>query len=157
MFLFDIGTTFRIACFSRGTLIVIKMKAIAGEGKRLLQEYKETRRGMSIPSLLKELTQSTSCISNKMNLGQNELEAEEFLKNGQIDLAIGALQRIQPVSIPILLRIGHLYADKKGEYESALTYYTQALKLQEKVNNRYKIFINFDDCFFFSTSLFLGW
>lgn len=135
VFVFDIGTTFRLLSFSRQTMIVIKLRAVAGEGKRFVQEYKQTHRDVSIPTLLKELAERRRHTPRQFSISNEGMKVDELLKNGQIDQAIDVLQRFQPVSAPILVRLGHLYAEKKGEYDNALTYYTQALKLQEKVTS----------------------
>lgn len=133
MSVFDIGTTFRIVCLSRGAIIAIKMKAVAGEGKRIVRDYKVAHRGISMPTLFNRLAQPQE-IKVKQTLSlKDELQAGEFEKNGQIDLAIGTLEDIKFPSASVLLRLGHLYADKKGDYENAFRYYTQALKMQEKV------------------------
>ena len=135
MSIFDIGTTFRSICFHRDTIVVIKMRAISGDGKRLAQEYKDNHREISVTTLLKQLAQLPSSSPTQSSRSTETYEAEELVKNGQIDLAIAAFQRLHPVSIEILLRRGQLYANQKGDYDNGLQYYSQVLKLQEKVNN----------------------
>lgn len=63
----------------------------------------------------------------------NELEAKKYIAQGEIDLALIAYRRIQPISARILNAIGQLSADKKGDYDYAFTCYSQALKMQEQV------------------------
>ena len=63
-----------------------------------------------------------------------ELKAANHVKNGEFDLAIAVYQSIRPTSAPILIRLGRLYRDKKVDYNNALQCFTQALKMQEKVN-----------------------
>jgi tetratricopeptide (TPR) repeat protein len=63
----------------------------------------------------------------------DEVQAQSLLQRGEIDKAITIYQRLE--SNPRILRIiGQLYDEKKGDYDSSIKYYEQALKLQEKVN-----------------------
>ena len=141
MSIFDVGTTFRIVCFNRGAISVVKMKAVSNEGKRLALEYKDSHREISVKILLDQLRAQPGQPSSAPRLlntalSKDELEAEGHVKTGQIDLAIAVYQRVHPVSTAVLLRLGQLYADNKGDYENALNYYKQAMKTQEKVNDQ---------------------
>jgi hypothetical protein len=64
----------------------------------------------------------------------NEIKAQNHLARGEIDLALAAYRRIQPVSPRILNVIGQIYTEKKDDNEQALKCHMQALKMQEKVN-----------------------
>ncbi|CAF0765821.1 unnamed protein product [Rotaria sordida] len=156
--IFDVGTTFRIVCINRGTISIIKMKAVPDEGKKMAREYKDNHKGETIQTLLDQLlappqqppstlpksplsspsepihplSSSTQAIDSKPKISDDELQAENYVKNGEIDLAIAAYRRICPTSASILIHIGDLYADKKGDYDNALHCYTQALKMQEE-------------------------
>jgi len=65
----------------------------------------------------------------------DEAQAREFIKTGQIDQAIEIYQRVKPESARIFNTIGSLLGDKKGDYESAIVYYKKSLKIQEKVDH----------------------
>ena len=75
----------------------------------------------------KIICSSSSIISVK------EQQAQDLVKNGSFDEAIAAYQNLESNSSRILVIIGTLYGDKKGDYELAVHYFEQALKLQEKV------------------------
>ncbi|CAF4837867.1 unnamed protein product [Rotaria sp. Silwood1] len=148
--IFDVGTTFRIICVNRATISIIKMKAVPDQGKKLVQDYKNNHKGETIQTMLEQLlapqklslsppskpiqpsSSSVQPLDSKPMISDDELQAENHIKNGKIDLAIAAYQRISPVSASIFVRIGHLYADKKGDYDNALNCYMQALKIQEE-------------------------
>ncbi|CAF1538792.1 unnamed protein product [Rotaria magnacalcarata] len=61
-----------------------------------------------------------------------ETKAQQLLKDGKIDQAIAMYLCIKPESARILVIIGILYAEKKGDYKSAIIFYKKALKIQEK-------------------------
>jgi len=63
----------------------------------------------------------------------DEIQAQNFVKRGEIDEAIAIYQRLKPDSVRVLNIIGRLYAEKKGDYHSAINYYKKALQIQEKV------------------------
>ena len=63
----------------------------------------------------------------------DEIKAKKYAQKGEVDLAILTYRRIQPTTPRILNSIGHLCADRKGDYEYALQCFKQALKMQEKV------------------------
>jgi tetratricopeptide (TPR) repeat protein len=65
----------------------------------------------------------------------DEMRAQELVERGQIDEAIAIYQRSAPESAHAFYNIGILYADKKGDYDSAIKYYKKALKIQEKVSH----------------------
>jgi tetratricopeptide (TPR) repeat protein len=65
----------------------------------------------------------------------DEMRAQELVERGQIDEAIAIYQRSAPESARTFYNIGILYADKKGDYDSAIKYYKKALKIQEKVSH----------------------
>ena len=63
----------------------------------------------------------------------DEWEAKKHLEEGNVDLALIAYRRIQPVSARILNIIGRLSAERKMDYEYALQCHSDALKIQEEV------------------------
>ncbi len=69
----------------------------------------------------------------------DEIQAQDFVKHGEIDQAIAIYQRVKPVSARVLNSIGILYCERKGDYDSAINYYKKALQIQEEVHK--KIFI----------------
>lgn len=62
-----------------------------------------------------------------------ELVAHDLIEQGEIDQAIAIYEQIQPKSAHVFRTIGMLYADRKGNYEVAISCFEQALQLQEKV------------------------
>jgi tetratricopeptide (TPR) repeat protein len=62
-----------------------------------------------------------------------EIKAKKYAARGDIDLALVEYRRIQPPTARVLIAIGQLCADRKGDYEYALQCFKQALKMQEKV------------------------
>ncbi len=66
-------------------------------------------------------------------LSDDEIQAQNFVKRGKIDETIAIYQRLKPDSAGILNIIDALYAEKKGDYDSAINYYEKALQIQEKV------------------------
>ncbi len=70
-----------------------------------------------------------------------EVQAQRLIQRGEIDKAITIYERLE-TDPRILNIIGLLYAEKKGDYDTAINYYKRALKLQEKVNiyNEYNYF-----------------
>ena len=77
--------------------------------------------------------------------GDDEMQAQELVNQGRIDEAVAILQRSKPESARTFTNIGMLYAEKKGDYDSAITYYKKAIKIQEKVRS----FIKFCDFLYF--------
>ncbi len=53
---FDVATSFRIECVSRGTMSIIKLKTVSDEGKKLALQYKENNKGKTVQMLLDELS-----------------------------------------------------------------------------------------------------
>jgi uncharacterized protein HemY len=66
-------------------------------------------------------------------ISDDEKQAIEHVKCGQIDKAIEIYQCIKPDSPRILDTIGVLYIEKKGDFGSAIKYFQKALSIQEKV------------------------
>ena len=95
------------------------------EGKIL---FEKTPKVILSFSVLAHIYFSTTKVS------ADQLQAESYVESGEIDLAIAAYQRIHPVTTSILTRMGHLYGDKKADYDSALKCYTAALKIEEEVS-----------------------
>ena len=71
--------------------------------------------------------------TNSSQISKDELEAEKYLKSGDIDRAIVAYRRVRPTSIRILKIIGQLSAEKKKDYGTAVECYIQVLEMQEQV------------------------
>lgn len=63
----------------------------------------------------------------------DESEAKKHLEQGNVDLALIAYKRIQPVSARILNIIGRLSAERKWDYDYAFQCHCQALQMQEQV------------------------
>lgn len=68
-----------------------------------------------------------------------EMKAEKYVEQGDIDLALISYQRIQPATARILNIIGQLCANKKGDYNYALKCHQQALTLQKEVIRLFSI------------------
>jgi hypothetical protein len=66
-------------------------------------------------------------------VSQDEIQAQEHLPRGEIDLALTAYRRIQPVLSRILNLTKQIYTDKLNNSESALVCHMQALKMQGEV------------------------
>ena len=62
-----------------------------------------------------------------------EMAAQDLIEQGEIDQAIAIYEQLQPQSAQIFRTIGMLYADRKGNYELAVSCFEQALQLQENV------------------------
>ena len=63
----------------------------------------------------------------------DETRAQELIERGQIDQALEIYLRWRPQSARVLNTIAVIYAEKKGDYESAIEYFKKALTLQEAV------------------------
>lgn len=64
-----------------------------------------------------------------------ESQAQDFIQSGDIDQAIAIYQAFQPESARIYRIIGTLYAQRKGDYTLAISYYERALEMQDEVDN----------------------
>jgi len=69
-------------------------------------------------------------------ISDDEIQAQDFVKHGEIDQAIAIYQRVKPVSARVLNSIGILYCERKGDYDSAINYYKKALQIQEEVRKK---------------------
>ena len=67
---------------------------------------------------------------------EEEIEAQNLIECGEIDQAIAMCLRLKPQSDRVLHLLGLLYAGKKGDHQSSIIYFQQALEIQEKVCNR---------------------
>lgn len=74
------------------------------------------------------------------NISYEELQAQDLVKRGEIDQAISIYEQIQCDSGRILNIIGRLYAERKGDYERAISCYEAVLQIQEEVNISTKIY-----------------
>ena len=66
-------------------------------------------------------------------ISEEEMTAQEYIERGEIDQAIAIYQQLEPPSARVFLLIGMLYANNKENFELAISYYEQALHMQEKV------------------------
>ncbi len=69
-------------------------------------------------------------------ISDDEIQAQDFVKHGEIDQAIAIYHRVKPVSARVLNSIGILYCERKGDYDSAINYYKKALQIQEEVRKK---------------------
>jgi hypothetical protein len=65
---------------------------------------------------------------------EDETVVREFLKRDEIDLALAYYQNMKPRTVQVVRAIAHFYAEKKGDFESAIPYYKEAIEIQDKVN-----------------------
>ncbi|CAF2713510.1 unnamed protein product [Rotaria sp. Silwood2] len=65
-------------------------------------------------------------------ISPEEIKAKDLLKHGKVDQAIAIYQCLKYESARVLMIIGILYTEKKGDYHTAIIYYNKALKIQEK-------------------------
>jgi tetratricopeptide (TPR) repeat protein len=63
----------------------------------------------------------------------DEIQAEDLVKCGKIDKAIVIYQQLKPDSARVFNIIGRLYAEKKGDFDHAISYHRKALQIQEAV------------------------
>lgn len=63
----------------------------------------------------------------------DEARAQEFIESKQIDRALEIYQRLRPQTARIFNIIAVVYAERKGDYESAIEYFKRALTLLEAV------------------------
>ena len=68
------------------------------------------------------------------NMSDKELQAQDLVKRGEIDQAITIYHQLKPESACIFRITGVLYAEKKGDYDLAISCYEQALQMQEEVS-----------------------
>jgi hypothetical protein len=54
--IFDIATSFRVMCVSRGGMSIIKLKTVSDDGKKFAQEYKEKNKEKTVQVLFDELS-----------------------------------------------------------------------------------------------------
>lgn len=73
-----------------------------------------------------------SCCSSSA-VSDEEIKAQDLIKNGQINEAIAIYQSLKPYSSRTLHLLGVLFTEKKGDYQSAINYYKQAIQMQEEV------------------------
>ena len=97
---------------------------------RTIETHIEVFHSSEKPS--KELLIMFEC-PNMALLTNEEIKAQEYIERGEIDRAIAIYQQLEPPSARVFLLIGMLYANNKGNFELAVSYYEQALHMQEKV------------------------
>ena len=95
---------------------------------------------------------SLSKISNE------EILVKELIQHGEIDQVIAIYQQLKPQSVRVFCTLGKLYANEKGNYELAISYFEQALHMQEEVC-RTNVFgqINRCNAYFFSNLEWRGY
>jgi tetratricopeptide (TPR) repeat protein len=76
---------------------------------------------------------TTSEVSSLPVLSNEEIHAQRLIQYGTVDQVLTFYKNLKTRSTRILNTMGQLYADKKGDYKSAIKHYRQALKIQEKV------------------------
>lgn len=71
--------------------------------------------------------------SSQSTMSDEEIEIQTLVEHGKVDQAIGIYRSLQPTSGRILHHLGVMYSEHKGDYPSAINYFTQALKVKEQV------------------------
>ena len=71
--------------------------------------------------------------SSESLLSKDQAVGEDFLLRNEIDQALTHYRHIKPRTVQVLHTIGQIYAEKKGDYESAISYYKEAIRIQEQV------------------------
>ncbi|CAF4999621.1 unnamed protein product [Rotaria sp. Silwood1] len=65
-------------------------------------------------------------------MSPEEIKVQELIKHGEVDQAVAIYQCLKLESARLLMMIGIIYAENKGDYTSAIIYYNKALQIQEK-------------------------
>ncbi|CAF3470076.1 unnamed protein product [Rotaria socialis] len=154
--LFGVSISFRVINVHRGPMSVIKMKPAVTDGQTIAQEYFKEHHDQSIQAILDEIlavprvetlpppppppppppslaSTSANSIPTSLIRNDDELKAQKYLEQGEIDLALATFRNIQaPVSARILNMIGRLCVEKNRDYEYALECQTRALKILEQ-------------------------
>lgn len=69
-----------------------------------------------------------------MIISSEELRAQKFLQSGKVDKSLAIYENMKSPTPRALNTMANIYADRKGDYNTAIKHYRQALKLQEKVD-----------------------
>ena len=72
-----------------------------------------------------------SCSLSKIS--DEEILAKELIERDEIDQAIAIYRQLKPESVRVFCTLGALYANEKGNYELAISYFEQALHKREEV------------------------
>ncbi|CAF0911025.1 unnamed protein product [Rotaria sp. Silwood1] len=156
LIVFDICMTFRIVYVNRGQMSIVKLKTAGEAGKKIALEYLEKHPNETIPTLIDEILKpsepppppppptriptpppkpKSALVHIKDSIDSamtaEEIKAQKYAEQGDIDMALITYQRIQPATVRVLNAMGQLSANRKGDYEYALQCHQQALKLQE--------------------------
>ena len=123
---FDMMMTFRVQCVNHGQMTIIKLKTAGIDGKKIAEKYLFDHPEEKIESLLDQLF---SIVEKPTD---DELKAEEYIEQGDVNLALITYQRIQPVSPRILNIIGRLSLEKKFDHDYAFQCHSQAFKIQQE-------------------------
>ena len=65
---------------------------------------------------------------------KDQTQLNEYLKRNEIEQALTFYQHMKPRTVQLLNTIGQIYAEKKGDYDSAINYYKEAIRMQEAVS-----------------------
>ena len=60
-------------------------------------------------------------------------DLNEYVKRNEIAQTLISYQHMKPRTVQVLNTIGQIYAEKKGDYDSAINYYKEAIRIQEEV------------------------
>jgi Tfp pilus assembly protein PilF len=71
--------------------------------------------------------------SRPSSITAKETKAQQYVQQGDVDLALLTYQHIQPMTARILNKMGELCTVKKGDYDYALQCHQQALNMQTEV------------------------
>ena len=78
---------------------------------------------------------SFECNSSPPNLSSEEAHAQQLIEAGKLEKGLAIYEKMKSPPPRALNTIAHLYADRKGDYDTAVKYYKQALQIQEKVDD----------------------
>ena len=131
---FELCTVFRIVYVNRGAMSVIKMKTDNEVGRKVVGSYLEQNKEKSVQALLDDLFRPPTEVKSVPMISAEESQAEKHIEEGNVDLALIAYHRLQPITPRILNAIGRLSAEKKGDFDYALQCHSRALKMQEEVS-----------------------
>ncbi|CAF0951760.1 unnamed protein product [Rotaria sordida] len=156
LIVFDVYMAFRVKWVSRGPVSIVDLEPADQDGRNLAREYRQKFKSSQLQNLLDQLsvfpkppprlppikrapippTNQMPKISPKKVSphvpDKVEIQAEKMVQRGQVDQAIAIYKNTTNQSPHVLNNIGKLYAEKKGDYESAARFYNQALKIQEE-------------------------
>ena len=157
--IFDFYTTFRVIYVVREEMTTIKLEYAVTDGKGIAKEYLNKQGVENVINLLNhcsivttlprrlppiersksskkskesEMITEEICSSVIPKL-ENEQKVMDLIISGDIDQAIDTFQRLKHVSAQLLINMGTVYVEKKGDFDSAMKCFKKALVLKEKV------------------------